>query len=148
MRACPGQGLNTILKGEDVNLKIVILGIGFLLPTQTLAQDAGQYVSAAIKGTEALRDRMRDPDSLRIDKVFYRMKKNGNDYEVCYEYGATNGFGGMNRGIAYLNAKGTISSDRDRNECYMKPGWSNVKRLKDAVEITKEYKAAMTEVKN
>jgi hypothetical protein len=48
-------------------------------------------------GAASLKAAMRNPDSLKLDKVIGM-----DDGTVCYEYRAQNGFGGMNREFAIL----------------------------------------------
>lgn len=70
------------------------------------AQSIKPEVAQAVRGSAALRDQMRDPDSFVIEKVFTMTNKKGVDI-TCFEYRSKNGFGGMNRETAlYTEYKG------------------------------------------
>lgn len=60
----------------------------------------GQIAMAQV-GAKTLKSSMRDPDSFKLETAL--VMENGS---VCYEYRARNGFGGMNRGQAVLQASG------------------------------------------
>ena len=85
-------------------------------------------IATAIKYAQELRDRMRDPDSFVVDRVFTQVlepltkqqakrlgKKEAARYtnyvgttEFCFEYRSRNGYGGMNRGLAITSWEGNL----------------------------------------
>lgn len=78
---------------------MLITGAAFAAPV-TLKPDTNR----AVVGGHTLQNDMRDPDSFVIERVIYT--NNGKDKErYCYEYRARNGFGGMERSVAFFEMK-------------------------------------------
>lgn len=75
-------------------MKSLALSICFLLSICVLAQDSAtpDNVALAARGAQALKQQLRDPNSLKISKVVVttRSFKDSSDVEVCYEYQAKN----------------------------------------------------------
>lgn len=70
--------------------------------------------NAANGVARALKDSMRDPDSLKIDS----MRVSDDSKTVCVEYRAKNGFGGYNRElVTYLDGKGKKGVDIWNKNC-------------------------------
>jgi hypothetical protein len=78
-----------------------------LLTGMALAQDTATAaapttkpeIAQALRGAVLLRDRMRDPDSFKIERALTRTEKNGIEV-TCFEYRSRNGYGGMTREAA------------------------------------------------
>lgn len=60
----------------------------------------------ALLGASSIKKAMRDPDSLSFESVFITDNK-----DVCYDYRARNGFGGMNKEYAVLTNKNNFYSN-------------------------------------
>lgn len=75
-------------------------------PTQTEIPQEKQF-NHAVGGAVMLRERTRDPDSLKITSALVMP-----DDTVCYEYRSRNGFGGMGNATAMLFA-GILLSHED-----------------------------------
>src|SRR5438128_856534 len=95
---------------------------------------ASDEVAAALHATELLRARMRDPDSLVIERVYAKADHKADHPMMCIPYRSRNAFGGYSHGVAEykggnnLNAAGGESigwcSGIERNlERAMKKGW-------------------------
>lgn len=75
-----------------------------------------RYALATIT-SKTIRDAMRDPDSLKFDRLLV----NENGTVVCAEYRARNGFGGMNREVMILTQSGPSQEPTDWVNHCMKP---------------------------
>lgn len=72
-----------------------------------------RYALAEIT-SKTIRNAMRDPDSLKFDRLLV----SADATVVCAEYRARNGFGGMNREIMILTQSGTSQAPTDwANHC-------------------------------
>jgi hypothetical protein len=58
----------------------------------------------AVAGAQQIKDSMKDPDSFQLKSALLMA-----DHSVCYEYSATNTFGGRMREYAVLTPKGRIN---------------------------------------
>ena len=97
-------------------------------------------VDQAVRGATMLKNRMRDPDSFTIERVFSLTDKHG-DFVTCLEYHARNGFGGMDRNAAhYTEHKGKPHVDMNGSTGY---GWCAVTKYYPYVDITKEFNDAL-----
>lgn len=67
-----------------------------LMSAFCFAQQPQSVVDRAKEAIPQLRDQMKDPDSLVIDKVF--VKDDGN---FCYHFLSKNGYGGYTEGLAF-----------------------------------------------
>ena len=85
------------------------------------------YAYAYVAAKE-LRDTMRDPDSFKLTSA-YIIKDTGN---VCYEYRARNGFGGMNKGYAVLYKAGLVTSEQNARR--FTAAWNKYCAHKDGIE--------------
>jgi hypothetical protein len=73
---------------------------------QSSPEEEARFKHLAI-GALAIREAMRDPESLVIDSAMFMTETKAG----CYEYRARNGFGGMNRGKAVLTEKAFKTND-------------------------------------
>ncbi len=73
-------------------MKILTLSVCLVLCVCALAQDSTspEDLALAVRGAQALKQRMRHPDSIEISKVVIttRYFKDHSDAQVCYEYQA------------------------------------------------------------
>ncbi len=122
-------------------LIVVFIAFGLV----ATAQDQPN-MGRAVEGATMIRDRMRDPDSFVVDRVYYWT--NHKDRErYCYQYRARNGFGGMNRGAAYLSIK-TKKDGSTKVDVYDQTGLAMFQRSgvcdskHDGEDITTQYQAA------
>ena len=71
-------------------MKNLTLSVCLLLSVCVLAQDSTkpEDLALAVRGAQALKQRMRHPDSIEISKVVIttRYFRDHSDAEVCYEY--------------------------------------------------------------
>lgn len=60
---------------------------------------SAQNFDDAVKGVSELKDKMRDPESFQVEKIFFFSGENAKrrTEEYCVTYRSRNGFGGMNR---------------------------------------------------
>jgi hypothetical protein len=118
-------------------MKIVVLL--FAITVSAAAQQSPAAVAQAVRGAAHLKNDMRDPDSLVVEKVMTRTDKKG--YEVtCIQYRAKNGMGGMNRNaVHYTEQKGKEYIDFNGEAGY---GWCAWTKYKPFVDITTEFTAA------
>jgi len=99
---------------------LLLLLVLYVAPSSASAQEAQTDIETARKYITQLHERMRDPDSFVLERVFRRVvqpltkqeakrlgKKGAAAYErtvglteFCIEYRSRNGFGGMDRGVA------------------------------------------------
>lgn len=92
-------------------------------------------VATAVRGVEALRSQMRDPDSLRVETVYIKPdKKADHPASLLFCYRAKNGLGGYTREMARIK-NGTVYDVPDgcallNPRRLIKIGW---------VDITDEY---------
>jgi hypothetical protein len=93
-------------------------------------------IEQALRGAEAIHNRMRDPDSFVVERVFTWNKK-GED-RTCYVYRSRNGYGGMNREIGYYSEHNGKPRSDVNAATRMFPTCP-----KHFTEITEEFKAAM-----
>lgn len=75
---------------------------------------------------DALKESLRDSESLRINKVF----SNADGSVVCIDYAARNGFGGMNKDfVTYLNGVPKVGTQAWNKNCvssmFDQTGYSN-----------------------
>jgi hypothetical protein len=68
---------------------------------QELTANLSRYL--AVAGTKQIKESMKDPDSFQLKSALLVA-----DHSVCYEYSATNSFGGRMREHAVLTPKGKI----------------------------------------
>lgn len=141
---CPKCG--TTVSSANNQIIIAMIGIATLIlwwifsPSKESASDlAEKQLKAEQKapddrkwnliftGEEMLKKMMRDPDSLVFDRVLFT-----DDENVCYEYRAKNGFGGMNKGGAIFYDKGFITNEVDG----FQPIWSEKCAGKSGEEIS------------
>lgn len=88
-------------------------------PKKTSEQSAAEtkrYV-VAVSATKAIRESMRDPDSLEYDAL----RVNDDASVVCAKYRARNGFGGVNRELMVITGKGASQTPDDWNEHCTQP---------------------------
>jgi hypothetical protein len=75
-------------------VKPLALSVCFLLCLCAMAEDSAkpEEIALAARGAQALKQRMRDPDSLKISKVVVTTVTSPKNsvVEVCYEYRAKN----------------------------------------------------------
>ena len=120
-----------------------------LLAGAALAQDTASTggsttkpeIAQALRGAVLLRDRMRDPDSFKIERAMTHTEKNGVE-ETCFEYRSKNGYGGMNREAArYSEHKGKPRLEmNDQTEPH--PILSCNNRRHPYTDITNDFLAA------
>jgi hypothetical protein len=78
-------------------MKVSIVAVMLLAAVAVFAQDkSNDDLALALRGAAALKQQLRDPDSLQISQVLViKRSVHGTDnIDVCYEYNAKNGFGG------------------------------------------------------
>jgi hypothetical protein len=68
---------------------------------QQLTVNLSRYL--AVAGAKQIKESMKDPDSFQLKSALLVA-----DHSVCYEYSATNSFGGRMREYAVLTPKGKI----------------------------------------
>ncbi len=82
--------------------------IGLVKKDAPAASSADQYdLAYAILATKRLRRSMRDPDSFKLESAF-AVAGSG---DICYQYRARNGFGGMDAGAAIVWKRGAVTDD-------------------------------------
>jgi hypothetical protein len=93
-------------------VKNLIFSVCLLLSVCALAENSigPEDFALAVRGAQALKHRMRHPDSIEISKVVIttRFFKDGSDAEVCYQYQAKDAAKGSARHwfAVYSSSKG------------------------------------------
>lgn len=85
---------------------LLLAGMALAQDTAVAPTTTNPGIAQALRGAVLLRDRMRDPDSFKIERALTRTEKSGVE-ETCFEYRSRNGYGGMTREAArYSEHKG------------------------------------------
>ncbi|WP_175994386.1 hypothetical protein [Burkholderia vietnamiensis] len=82
--------------------------IGLVKEEAPAAASGAQYdLAYAILATKRLRRSMRDPDSFKLESAF-AVAGSG---DICYQYRARNGFGGMEAGAAIVGKRDVVTDN-------------------------------------
>jgi hypothetical protein len=124
-------------------IAVVLLAACAFAKDQTTFTVADE-VENALHGVAALRDVMRDPDSLVIEHVYAMMGHKPDHPMQCIVYRARNGFNGYDRTIAEYKGGKDINSDASNNfsHCGGIQRWWDKAVKHGWAEITEEYAKA------
>ena len=109
-------------------------------------QQSAADVGVALRGVDLLRDRIRDPDSLVIERVYAKTDHKPDQPQMCIRFRSRNGFGGYVRNMAEYEGGNSLDPNADEHfsPCAgIEQNWNRAVK-KGWADITDEYlKAAV-----